>query len=559
MGKDSLIKSTTKKGKPKKEKISKKAGSQSAGSAKASKPAGPAKAKAAKSAAKKTEPKPAPTIEELLLKKFADYSAATQSPPALPDVSNMTAPPWIDGNDPAAVERLDALLARKFSMEEIIAVAQPPEELPATEPKPAPTLEELLFKKFSDHPVSKQSSEPLPDLSKMTAPPWIASNDPAEIERLDALLARRFSVEEIIAVAQPPEEPPARVEAAAIPEPPMAEPAPEVSEPAPAMVEAPPPAEPMATAPEPEAQVNLEAPQAAVEEPKPLPPEPVPPAVEPAPATAPVAEEPKPAPPQPTVEVVPPKTVPKEMAQEFKSAPVAAPAQIPVMAESERPAAVSGPWEETSKPPTDPVLRSAKIAVTVVAALVIMIVWASISNHAKYFVTVKKGAMEIWRGEFSPTGRQFFAILHGVQPDDSKREVYSREEIFPIIFNYYLEKSDALLEVSELPDYKSIIEYLEKAERFALNSEMRDAITVRLNNIQRLTLLYKADVDASKDTVESLSAAAAGLEQALRLTRDPVQADTIKKKIEVLLNRRSDLQAAEANRSTTNQEPAPAK
>jgi hypothetical protein len=482
MGKESLIKSTTKKSASKKDKAKKKESTPSTGSAKGAKSAGSKKSKSAKTA--------------------ADIEAAK------------------------------------------------------VETKAAPTIEELLFKKFMEHTPSSQNVIPEPDLSALTAPPLIDTDDPAEAERLGALLARKFSMEEIIAAAQPPEEIITASEPSALPEERVTESAPEAdATPAPE-AQAPAQSEPAAPAPE-APSAPAETIQAPVDEAKPTEPEPMPPvAAEPPPAApepvappteAPTAVEINPPAPQPAQSALQPKEAPPAPAPVEKSAPITPPmAHVPVTAGIAPPQSSPAPVVESKARPTDPVVRSAKIAAAAMAALVILILWASFSNHAKYFVSVKKGSVEIWQGDFSPTGRRFFAVLHGLQPTEPIQEEYRRNEIFPMIFDYYLEKSDALLEVSDLPDYRAIIEYLEKAEKYALNDQMRNAITQRLNHIQRLTLLYKAEVDASKGTAESLANAIDGLEQALRLSKDPDQAAVITQKIEVLIQRRAALEDAAA-------------
>ena len=94
-----------------------------------------------------------------------------------------------------------------------------------------------------------------------------------------------------------------------------------------------------------------------------------------------------------------------------------------------------------------------------------------------------------------------------------------------------MDKADTLLEVAGLPDYKAINEDLEKAEQYALTQEMRDAVEKRTNYIQRMTLLYKAEVDASKSDIESLNSAIDRLKQVQRLTDDPAQSELINQKI----------------------------
>ena len=222
------------------------------------------------------------------------------------------------------------------------------------------------------------------------------------------------------------------------------------------------------------------------------------------------------------------------------------PAQAPA-AEPKQPTAV---LPQPEKKPVDPVMRAAKIGAIAAAAVVLMIIWTSITNSSRYVIIPQRGAIEIWKGDFSPTGKSFFAVLHGYQLADPIKEIYSRKEIFPIIFGYYLNKADALLEVSGLPDYKAISDYLEKAGQFALSKEMQDEIENRTSNIQRMTLFYKAEVDASKDTVESLESSLKNLDRVQRLTSDPAQLEALNQKIAAVAAALEAAKAREAEAAT---------
>ena len=446
MGKDSLIKSTAKKSATEKEKEKPK---KKSGKKAATKKAAPKKA-----ATKKTTAKPAAKKQTKATKSAKTTKSTTSS-----------------------------------------KAAKSTSKAPKAAKKPAkkPTLKELLHKKFDGQipPVSDKPAQP--DFSGMTAPRFVNTDDPAEAERLKTLLSKKFDMAEIKASAKPPEA--RKVETK----------------------EAPPsePAKPETVAEEeaPEKEIATEAPAPAPE------PEPEP--------------EPKPEPQSTPVKAAEEKPEPKEAAKTEK-------AEAPPIAEPEPVAASAVQHEaapveivaEPEKEPADPVLRAAKIAVIVAAVVVLMIVWASFKNSAKYFITSRGAAVVIEKGNFSPTGKSLFVVLHGFQlADEPTKETYRRNEIFPIIFGYYLNKADTLLEVAGLPDYKAINADLEKAERYALTREMRDAVQNRTSYIQRMTLLYKAEVDASKKDIESLESALKRLKQVKSLTNDPAQLDAITQKI----------------------------
>lgn len=191
----------------------------------------------------------------------------------------------------------------------------------------------------------------------------------------------------------------------------------------------------------------------------------------------------------------------------------------------------------------EPMSSAVKIAVAVAATIIFLVLAISYNNSSKYYVQPKDDAIEIWKGRFSPKDTRFFMVLHGVQVPEPVKEVYTQEEIFPLIFNYYVDKADTLLEVPGLPDFDGIKNYLHQAEDFIVTNDMRASVTSRLNNIERMTLLYKADVAMSKDTEDSLESAIKQLKSAATLTPSPAQAEEIAQMIETARERMANLKA----------------
>jgi colicin import membrane protein len=552
MGKDSLIKSTTKKtakkSAPKKKTAQTKTGSQAKKSTAKKSTASRAQGTRRKAtSAAKSAPK------KLLLKQFVSRTSPSPLPP--PDYSSMTAPPLIDSGDAAEVERLRKLLSRQFDMADIKAAAKAVTEAVATAPEttsssapvaapethaasPAPleAPEKLLFRQF----VSRTSPSPLPppDYSSMTAPPLIDSEDAAEVERLRKLLSRQFDMADIKAAAEAVTE--------------IAAPAPGTTSSS-APVEA--PETDAAAPPPPEAGTQAQAPETATEQPQAPPASPAPSQAEPIEVAQEQAQEPESeaepltsAPPEAGTQAQAPETAteqpqalpaspapsqaePIEVAQEQtpkQAAVTEQVAQARLLSQSESPASNH---PETGRPDSDPVQRAVKLGLAALALVVLLVVWASISNSSKYFIVPANGSVEIWRGDFSPTGKRFVVVLHDMRLDTPVKSVYRSDEIYPIIFDYYLNKADSFLDVQGLPDYHSITDYLQRADRFALNKEMHHAVDVRRSHIQRSSLLYKADVEAGKGTQESFQSALQSLMDAKRLTKDPTQLQLIDQRI----------------------------
>jgi hypothetical protein len=163
--------------------------------------------------------------------------------------------------------------------------------------------------------------------------------------------------------------------------------------------------------------------------------------------------------------------------------------------------------------------------------LVALILVTSYQNMKKYFIVARHGAVEIWKGTFSPLGRERLVIMAGVQPPVTIKELYTEEEVYPMAFQYYIEKADTLMDVPGLPDFVGIKSSLSRAFSYATTDAMRATATARMHNIDRMIFLYKADVAASRGSVAGLAAARDYLKQAAALNPDEIEANLIKEKL----------------------------
>ena len=165
-----------------------------------------------------------------------------------------------------------------------------------------------------------------------------------------------------------------------------------------------------------------------------------------------------------------------------------------------------------------------------IVLIAIMIV-LSYQNMNKYFITSRHGAVEIWKGKFSPKSRKRIVILPGIQPPEQIKRVYTKEELFPLAFRFYIGKADALMEVPGLPDFVGIKSYLNRALSYATTDALRNTAKARINSIDMMILLYKADVAATKGTVAGLETAIKYLDQASTLGPDEIEAKLIGQKL----------------------------
>lgn len=159
-----------------------------------------------------------------------------------------------------------------------------------------------------------------------------------------------------------------------------------------------------------------------------------------------------------------------------------------------------------------------------------LVIRASYQNTEKYYLKSAAGAVEIWQGTFSPGGKKRILIMPGVPIPQQIKDVYVKEDVYPMAFSFYVSKAAALMEVPGMPDFVGIKSYLNRALSFATTEELRQTAHVRINQIDRMILFYKADVAATKGTRSGLEAALVYLDQIATLEPDDIETDLIEKK-----------------------------
>jgi len=159
-----------------------------------------------------------------------------------------------------------------------------------------------------------------------------------------------------------------------------------------------------------------------------------------------------------------------------------------------------------------------------------LIIYSSQLNTKKYFLRSSAGAVEIWKGTFSPAGKKRLIIMAGVKAPDHIQPFYTQAEIYPLAFSYYIDKASALIHVPGMPDFAGIKSYLNQAMSFATSDEDRKLAQARINMLDRKVLFYKADVAASSFDIDGLQAAMGYLDQAAQLDPDEIEAELIERK-----------------------------
>ena len=196
-------------------------------------------------------------------------------------------------------------------------------------------------------------------------------------------------------------------------------------------------------------------------------------------------------------------------------------------------------------PRTNSAKKRLLLIITGIILIILMglVIRASYHNTEKYYLKSAAGAVEIWQGSFSPGGKKRILIMPGVPIPQPIKDVYARDEVYPMAFDFYVSKAAALMDVPGMPDFVGIKSYLNRALSFATTDALRQTAHVRINQIDRMILFYKADVAATKGTRSGLEAALGYLDQAATLNPDDIETDLINKKkasIRELLNTLKD-------------------
>jgi hypothetical protein len=374
------------------------------------------------------------------------------------------------------------------------------------------TIRDLIFMKFEVQPTEKLYSPPVKRIKpeEFIAPPYVTGRNKEETDRIRSLLFNRYSAEDLAAAAEKAAAEKAAAEKAAA---------------------------------EKAAAEKAAAEKAAAEK-----------------AAAEKAAAEKAAAEKAAAEKAAAEKAAAEKAAAEKAAAEKAAAEKAAMAKSAAEPKVSVSYEVPADKPkkaADPVEKGIKILAAGIALLILLIVGASYSNSGNYYLKSKDGALEIWKGRFAPLGEELMFSLPGVQMPEDVKPVYGKKEVYPLVFKYYIDKADALLQVEGLPDFEGIKAYVKKALAFSVSDKMRQLGVARLNNIDRLILIFKADVAASRATLDDLQAAMGYLKEADAISRDAADEALIKEKMKTVSEAMTALETSEAEKAAAEKAAAP--
>lgn len=490
---------------------------------KAAKPASP------KKPAKKTAPRKAPTVKELLQKQFdTTWAPETFFTPEPAEV-HFSAPPAIDKSDAEESGRIKALLGKTFDLSETTpstpakesgpakaeeSVAPEKDENQTPEPAPQPSVAELLARKFEIwqpealfHPGPEKAAD-----AEFSAPPIVdKDNEP----KFRELISREFDLSKV--TPRPPAEPEQAAPAAGEPQPEKpAEPAEQEKAPAdkaPEAVQAEARPEPAPAADKPEAKPKAEKPKSGKKE---------------------TAEKQKAGSAAKSGKSAPKASAKDEKAKQPPQPPAGNGGEPPM------PPPPGGPQE-----PREPMSNALKILIISVAAIFGCIILASALNSSKYYIQPGDAGVEIWKGDFSPRGKEKVVTLEGTKmPPDMGEGAVSRQKAYSLPFDYYMQRAEKLSEKDGVPDFEAIRGELKKAKKYAVTSKQLQKVKNRLNHIEFTFLLNKADMTAGQDSAE-------GYEKALEYLRQARELTVTQSQKEMVARQMREIQEARKNKKET--------
>ncbi len=214
-------------------------------------------------------------------------------------------------------------------------------------------------------------------------------------------------------------------------------------------------------------------------------------------------------------------------------------------------------------PTTPPLDNPLKMLIAIIGGLFGLLIIASSMNTNNYYLKSTDNAVEIWKGKFSPTGRELVISVPDAIIEGPVKSVYTQKEALVPAFNYYIKKSEALLEVNGQIDFKTIKSDLYQAIKFAPTRLHAKMAKTRLNKIDFIFLVYKADVAAGKNTIKGCEAALKNLSKAADLGPDKNQKELLDKKTaginDVLNNLKKNLKAKKTAKKIAAQKKLPEK
>lgn len=178
-----------------------------------------------------------------------------------------------------------------------------------------------------------------------------------------------------------------------------------------------------------------------------------------------------------------------------------------------------------------PMNKSMIYAGAFIAFIFAVLIFASASNVNNYYLKTTEKGVEIWQGKFAPLGQKMVLSMPGVKAPETLKSSYSKDEVYPLAFQYYVNSAKRLLEFPGIPDFKKIKAEFGKAFDYATMQGEKELINDHLTTIDLMILTYKAEVFADSGTIDGFQKALDYLGEATNLELNANQIRLVEQKM----------------------------
>ncbi|SLM33076.1 hypothetical protein MTBBW1_850064 [Desulfamplus magnetovallimortis] len=124
-----------------------------------------------------------------------------------------------------------------------------------------------------------------------------------------------------------------------------------------------------------------------------------------------------------------------------------------------------------------------KYSLAIFIIIIIALVNSSYKNSNTYYICDTKKGLEIWKGEFTPMSKTKIVSLNGLDLPENAKSSYTQLEVFPLPFNYFLDKAEAEIKSGTPYDFEAINGYIQKASEFTVLPEDEELIDAYFKSV----------------------------------------------------------------------------
>lgn len=153
----------------------------------------------------------------------------------------------------------------------------------------------------------------------------------------------------------------------------------------------------------------------------------------------------------------------------------------------------------------DAIRRFIMVAGACLGFLILLVIISSALNAGRYYVRETKGAVEIWKGNFTPVGRDRVMILHGTHWEGAKKDAYTKTEAYDFAARFYAERALFILNDTGMQDIDRIYDYLEAGRRISAeydNTEQVEMLKQVVTYLEQAAVLHASREKAAQQVKE---------------------------------------------------------